>query len=518
MASNPPLDSSQAQLEIAHVLFMDIVAYSRLPMEQQTRLSVELQSLVRDSSEFQRAEQHDQLLRLPTGDGMALIFFGDPEAPVRCALEVSRAMHKHPELKLRMGIHSGPVQRIDDINASRNVSGAGINYAQRVMDCGDAGHILVSRAVAEVIGETSRWNSALHDIGQVEVKHGAHLHLFNLYGEGFGNAEVPQKVRQQQEQATETGRLQTVKARQKRRRWSVVAISVGVVVVVMVAATFYTRRAHALTDKDTIVLADFTNKTGDPVFDDTLKQGLSVALSQSPFLKLLSDEKVNDTLKMMGGKLGERLTPEVAQEVCLRTNNKAMLGGSISTLGSQYVIGLKAIHCIDGDVIAQEQVQAGAKEQVLKALDKAATSLRGKLGESVTSIKRFDTPLLEATTPSLEALKAFTVASSELISASTKTWRDKLSGVSVRESGKTHAFGTQAVQQVQQVPEDAPRGNRAEMSRPLLSRSGLVRLIWNGRSDLETTGFTVLANQLARVAHSNLRENACPSASSAFLC
>jgi len=265
----------------------------------------------------------------------------------------------------------------------------------------------------------------------------------------------------------------------------VVAISVGVVVVVMVAATFYTRRAHALTDKDTIVLADFTNKTGDPVFDDTLKQGLSVALSQSPFLKLLSDEKVNDTLKMMGGKLGERLTPEVAQEVCLRTNNKAMLGGSISTLGSQYVIGLKAIHCIDGDVIAQEQVQAGAKEQVLKALDKAATSLRGKLGESVTSIKRFDTPLLEATTPSLEALKAFTVASSELISASTKTWRDKLSGVSVRESGKTHAFGTQAVQQVQQVPEDAPRGNRAEMSRPLLSRSGLVRLIWNGRSDLE---------------------------------
>jgi len=132
--SSSPVGESHAQLEIAHVLFMDIVAYSRLPMEQQTRLSVELQSLVRDSVEFQRAEQHDQLLRLPTGDGMALIFFGDPEAPVRCALEVSRAISHHPDLKLRIGIHSGPVQRVDDINASRNVSGAGINYAQRVME------------------------------------------------------------------------------------------------------------------------------------------------------------------------------------------------------------------------------------------------------------------------------------------------------------------------------------------------------------------------------------------------
>jgi class 3 adenylate cyclase len=192
--SSPLLQNDTSALEIAHVLFMDMVAYSRLPMEEQTRLSGELQSLVRDSAEFQRAEQHDQLLRLPTGDGIALIFFGDPEAPVRCALEVSRAMLHHPDLKVRMGIHSGPVQRVDDINASRNVSGAGINYAQRVMDCGDAGHILVSRAVAEVIGETSRWSSALHDIGEVEVKHGAHVHLYNLYSEGFGNPKVPQRA------------------------------------------------------------------------------------------------------------------------------------------------------------------------------------------------------------------------------------------------------------------------------------------------------------------------------------
>jgi eukaryotic-like serine/threonine-protein kinase len=407
MSSEAVPPGQAPSLEIAHVLFMDIVAYSTLPMEQQTRVSIELQSVIRESSEFQRAQQHDQLLRLPTGDGMALIFFGDPEAPARCALEVSRAMPHHPDLKLRMGVHSGPVQRIDDINASRNVSGAGINYAQRVMDCGDAGHILVSRAVAEVIGETERWSAALHDIGEVEVKHGVLVHLYNLYGAGFGNEEVPHKVRQQQEQASS---LRKAKARKKQRRVSIAVISAGVVVAAIVASTFYTHRAHALTDKDTVVLADFSNKTGDPVFDDTLKQGLSVALSQSPFLNLLPDEKVSDTRKMMGQDPEQRFTAEVAREVCVRTNNKAMLAGSITSLGTQYVIGLKAIHCIDGDIIAQEQAQARAKEDVLNTLDKVAISLRTKLGESLATLGKFDVPLEQATTSSLEALKAYSEA------------------------------------------------------------------------------------------------------------
>ena len=173
---------------------------------------------------------------------------------------------------------------------------------------------------------------------------------------------------------------------------------------------FRSRQATArLTDKDTIVLSDFDNKTGDSVFDDTLKQGLSVQLEQSPFLDLVSEHKVNETLKLMGRPAGDRLTPEVTREVCQRTGSKAMLTGSIAGLGSQYVIGLKAVNCNTGDVLAEAQEQAAGKEAVLKALDAAAVSLRSKLGESLSSVQKYATPVEEATTPSLEALKAYSL-------------------------------------------------------------------------------------------------------------
>jgi tetratricopeptide (TPR) repeat protein len=164
-----------------------------------------------------------------------------------------------------------------------------------------------------------------------------------------------------------------------------------------------------LTDKDTIILSDFDNKTGDAVFDDTLKQGLSVQLEQSPFLALLSESKVNETLKLMGRSPDDRLTANLTREVCQRTGSKAMLAGSIAGLGSQYVIGLKAVNCNTGDVLAEAQEQAAGKEAVLKALDAAAVSLRGKLGESHSSVQKYATPLEEATTPSLEALKAYSL-------------------------------------------------------------------------------------------------------------
>jgi tetratricopeptide (TPR) repeat protein len=179
-----------------------------------------------------------------------------------------------------------------------------------------------------------------------------------------------------------------------------------------IGGTLYFRSRQAmtrLTDKDTIVLSDFDNKTGDAVFDDTLKQGLSVQLEQSPFLALVSERGVNETLKLMGRPAGDRLTPEVTREVCLRTGSKAMLTGSIAELGSQYVIGLKAVNCDTGDVLAEAQEQAVGKEAVLKALDAAAASLRSKLGESLSSVQKYATPLEEATTPSLEALKAYSL-------------------------------------------------------------------------------------------------------------
>jgi tetratricopeptide (TPR) repeat protein len=198
---------------------------------------------------------------------------------------------------------------------------------------------------------------------------------------------------------------------ENRKLWKIIVPSAVLLLVVLIAVWlfFHWRGAGALTDKDTIVLSDFDNRTGDPVFDDTLKQGLSVQLGQSPFLALVSERRVNETLKLMGRSAGERLTPEVATEVCQRTGSKAMLTGSIAELGSQYVIGLKAVNCNTGDVLAEAQEQAASKEAVLKALDAAAVSMRSKLGESLSSVEKYATPLEEATTPSLEALKVYSV-------------------------------------------------------------------------------------------------------------
>jgi tetratricopeptide (TPR) repeat protein/predicted Ser/Thr protein kinase len=171
---------------------------------------------------------------------------------------------------------------------------------------------------------------------------------------------------------------------------------------------FYLRQSHKLTEKDTIVLADFNNTTGDTVFDDALKQALAVDLGQSPYLNILSERKVGETLRLMGRSPNEHITQEVARELCVRTGSKAILEGSISRLGSQYVVGLEAVTCGGGDTLAKEQAESTSKEEVLRALDKAASSLRSKLGESLASVQKFDVPV-EATTPSLEALKAFSI-------------------------------------------------------------------------------------------------------------
>jgi eukaryotic-like serine/threonine-protein kinase len=189
-------------------------------------------------------------------------------------------------------------------------------------------------------------------------------------------------------------------------------IAASILFAALLAGGIYYRshQRKPLTDKDSIVLSDFDNKTTDSVFDDALKQGLSVQLEQSPFLDIVSGDKVNETLKLMGHAAGERLTPDVTREVCQRTGSRAMIAGSIAALGSQYVIGLKAADCNSGEVLAEAQEQAAGKEMVLKALNNAAVSLRGKLGESLSSVQKYATPLDEATTPSLEALQAYSLA------------------------------------------------------------------------------------------------------------
>ena len=173
------------------------------------------------------------------------------------------------------------------------------------------------------------------------------------------------------------------------------------------SSRFYFQRPPKLTEKDTIVLTDFTNTTGDPVFDGTLRQGLAVQLEQSPFLSLVSDQRIQQTLHLMGKPADTRLMPEIARDLCQRVGSKAYLTGSIANLGSQYVLGLKAVNCLTGDTIAEEQGRATGKEQVLSTMDKVAPKMRAKLGESLSSIQKFDMPIEQVTTSSLEALKAY---------------------------------------------------------------------------------------------------------------
>jgi serine/threonine protein kinase/Flp pilus assembly protein TadD len=219
-----------------------------------------------------------------------------------------------------------------------------------------------------------------------------------------------QRLRRDTESAkVPTSARVSVAVEQRRIAWKVVVLAGLVVAVAAVSSYFYFHRTPKLTDKDTIVLADFTNTTGDPVFDGTLRQGLSVQLAQSPFLSIVSDQQVQQTLGLMRQPGDAKLTPAIARELCQRTGSAAVLNGSIASLGSQYVLGLKAVNCRTGDTMAEEQAQALGKEQVLSTMDKAVAKLRGKLGESLSTVENFGTPLEQATTHSLEALQAYSL-------------------------------------------------------------------------------------------------------------
>ena len=235
----------EIQLEIAHVLFIDIVGYSKLSINEQNTAVEELNRVVRASEKFQKAEAASRLIRIPTGDGMVLVFYTNPEAPAQCAVEISRALKEHPRLQIRMGIHSGPVSGVVDVNERANLAGAGINMAKRVMDCGDAGHILLSKHVAEDLEEYEKWRSFLHDLGTWEAKHGVRVSVVNLYDDQFGNAKLPQK-------------FETAQKRRVRVRWAEVAIALLVLAAIFGGVVFLMRRptssALAIGEKSIAVL------------------------------------------------------------------------------------------------------------------------------------------------------------------------------------------------------------------------------------------------------------------------
>src|SRR5256712_11844059 len=183
----------EIQLEIAHVLFIDIVGYSKLSINDQRAAIDELTQAVRTSEQVQNADAAARLIKIPTGDGMALVFYKSPEEPVKCALEISRALKEHSRLQLRMGAHSGPVSGVIDVNGQANLAGAGLNMAQRVMDCGDAGHILLSKRIADDLGEYEHWRPLLHDLGECKVKHGTRGSIVNLHADEVGNPQLPKQ-------------------------------------------------------------------------------------------------------------------------------------------------------------------------------------------------------------------------------------------------------------------------------------------------------------------------------------
>src|SRR3954471_20832455 len=222
--------SPDIKFEIGHVLFIDIVGYSKLMITEQSDQLQTLKEIVRSTEQFKKAEAEKKLLRLPTGDGGALVFRNSLEAPVLCALEISRALKSHPEVKVRMGVHSGPVNEVTDLNEHANIAGAGINVAQRVMDCGDAGHILLSKRVADDLAQYRRWQPYLHELGDFEVKHGVVVSIVNLYADVVGNPEPPERLttgkRLPQRQASSGG--------QKRSPALIALIVIGLMLFVLV--------------------------------------------------------------------------------------------------------------------------------------------------------------------------------------------------------------------------------------------------------------------------------------------
>ena len=283
------------RLEIGHVLFMDVVGYSKLLLDEQRELVEHLTEIVRNTEQVRAAEAADKLIRLPAGDGMALVFFNSPEAPVQCAIEITKKLKQHPQLKLRMGIHSGPVNEVQDVNGRANVAGAGINIAQRVMDCGDTGHILLSKRVAEDLTQSRQWRPCLHDLGECAVKHSVPISIVNLYTDEIGNAQLPQKVKQwQSEQAAQAA---DGSPSIFRRKGLLIAAGALLIAVATFCVWLYFKQAEgtSLVPEKTIAVLPFQNFSPDKenaFFADGVQDDILTSLAKIKDLRVISRSSV----------------------------------------------------------------------------------------------------------------------------------------------------------------------------------------------------------------------------------
>ena len=361
------------RLEIGHVLFMDVVGYSKLLLDEQRELVEHLTEIVRNTEQVRAAEAADKLIRLPAGDGMALVFFNSPEAPVQCAIEITKKLKQHPQLKLRMGIHSGPVNEVQDVNGRANVAGAGINIAQRVMDCGDTGHILLSKRVAEDLTQSRQWRPYLHDLGDCAVKHSVPISIVNLYTDEIGNAQLPQKVKQwQSEQAAQAA---DGSPSIFRRKGLLIAAGALLIAVATFCVWLYFKQAEgtSLVPEKTIAVLPFQNFSPDKenaFFADGVQDDILTSLAKIKDLRVISRSSVMkfrdaaaQNLRAIGKTLG------VAN----------VLEGSVRREGDRVVVNVQLV-----DAHSARQIWANRYDRTLAD----SLGLQGELASEIADALR----------------------------------------------------------------------------------------------------------------------------------
>ena len=316
----------EIQLEIAHVLFIDVVGYSKFSINEQGVVVDELTKVVRSSDQYQKAEAAGRLIKIPTGDGMGLVFHTSPEAPAQCAVEISRALKEHPRLQLRMGVHSGPVSGVIDVNERANVAGAGLNIAQRVMDCGDAGHILLSKHVAEDLEEYEQWRPLLHDLGTCEVKHGVRLSVVNLYDDRFGNATLPRK-------------FETAQKRRTRLRWAAMTAALLALAAIVAGIVMFSRnrvRSVLTAPEKSIAVLPFENRSEEKAnayFADGIQDEILTRLSKIADLKVISRTSTQHY----------KSAPENLPEIASQLGVAHILEGSVQKSGDAVRVNVQLI-------------------------------------------------------------------------------------------------------------------------------------------------------------------------------
>src|SRR5438094_732648 len=316
----------EIQLEIAHVLFIDVVGYSKFSINEQGVVVDELTKVVRSSDQYQKAEAAGRLIKIPTGDGMGLVFHTSPEAPAQGAVEISRALREHPRLQLRMGVHSGPVSGVIDVNERANVAGAGLNIAQRVMDCGDAGHILLSKHVAEDLEEYEQWRPLLHDLGTCEVKHGVRITIVNLYDDQFGNAKLPR-------------RFETAQKRRTRLHWATTTAALLALAIIVTGVAMFSRyrvRSTLGAPEKSIAVLPFENRSEEKAnayFADGIQDEILTRLASIADLRVISRTSTQHY------KSAPENLPEIAKQLGVAN----ILEGSVQKSGEAVRVNVQLI-------------------------------------------------------------------------------------------------------------------------------------------------------------------------------